>query len=226
MPGDGFGAYILARDGRAFCAGLARILDQYAWQEGALTRQLRRRLIRHLGNCATCDNCYVCKRKQKRLVGPYTPVLVSILIAAEIRTQVERDIQQVSFGRARIVENTGEPAAPEKTVTETHGVELTDAAAVKIRALLRQEGRDDMHVYFGVKPGGTGGLKYSLYFETGTREGDLVREFHGVKVVVDRMSAPYLLGAVIDFVATSEKEGFTIDNPNAAGPVDDDNSIK
>ena len=38
-----------------------------------------------------------------------------------------------------------------------------------------------------------------------------------VKVVVDRMSVPYLAGATIDFVDTIEKQGFTIDNPNAGG---------
>ena len=38
-----------------------------------------------------------------------------------------------------------------------------------------------------------------------------------VRVVVDRMSAPYLNGAVIDFVDSIEKQGFTIDNPNATG---------
>ena len=36
-------------------------------------------------------------------------------------------------------------------------------------------------------------------------------------VVTDRMSAPYLMGATIDFVDTIEKQGFTIDNPNASG---------
>ena len=41
--------------------------------------------------------------------------------------------------------------------------------------------------------------------------------FDGVTVVVDRMSVPYLNGAVIDFVDTIEKQGFTIDNPNATG---------
>ena len=42
-------------------------------------------------------------------------------------------------------------------------------------------------------------------------------DFGGVGVVVDRMSTPYLAGATIDFVDTIEKQGFTIDNPNAGG---------
>ena len=43
------------------------------------------------------------------------------------------------------------------------------------------------------------------------------RTFGGVGVVTDKMSAPYLMGATIDFVDTIEKQGFTIDNPNATG---------
>ena len=46
-------------------------------------------------------------------------------------------------------------------------------------------------------------------------EGDAVRDFEGVEVVVDKMSVPYLEGATIDFADTIEKQGFTIDNPNA-----------
>ena len=42
-------------------------------------------------------------------------------------------------------------------------------------------------------------------------------EMDSVEVVVDRMSVPYLSGATIDFADSIEKQGFTIDNPNAAG---------
>ena len=98
---------------------------------------------------------------------------------------------------------------------ETHGVELTDAAAVKARTLLEQEGRDDLQLRIAVQPGGCSGLRYQLFFDERTLDGDLVTDFDGVSVVVDRMSSPYLNGAVIDFVDTIEKQGFTIDNPNA-----------
>ena len=103
------------------------------------------------------------------------------------------------------------------TATETHGVELTDAAAHKARALLDQEGREDMHLRIAVQPGGCAGLRYQLFFDDRTLDGDLFRDFHGLRVGVDRMSAPYLQGAVIDFVDSIEKQGFTIDNPNATG---------
>ncbi len=103
----------------------------------------------------------------------------------------------------------------EATETATHGVELSDLAASKVASLLAQEGRDDLRLRVGVQPGGCSGLIYQLYFDERTLDGDLVRDFDGVEVVVDRMSAPYLEGASIDFSDTIEKQGFTIDNPNA-----------
>ena len=94
---------------------------------------------------------------------------------------------------------------------------VTDAAAAKAKALLDQEGRDDMHLRIAVQPGGCSGLRYQLFFDDRTIDGDVIREFGGLRVAVDRMSLPYLDGAVIDFVDTIEKQGFTIDNPNATG---------
>ena len=99
----------------------------------------------------------------------------------------------------------------------THGVLLSDVAASKVKSLLEQEGRDDLRLRVGVQPGGCSGLIYQLYFDERTLDGDLVRDFDGVEVVVDRMSAPYLENASIDFADTIEKQGFTIDNPNATG---------
>lgn len=96
-----------------------------------------------------------------------------------------------------------------------HGVVLTDLAAGKVKSLLEQEGRDDLRLRIGVQPGGCSGLIYQLYFDERSLDGDLMRDFEGVEVVVDRMSSPYLDGATIDFADTIEKQGFTIDNPNA-----------
>ncbi len=97
------------------------------------------------------------------------------------------------------------------------GVILTEGAAVKVNNLLTQEGRDDLKLRIAVQPGGCSGLRYQLYFDDRSIDGDIVAEFSGVEVVTDKMSAPYLMGASIDFVDTIEKQGFTIDNPNASG---------
>jgi iron-sulfur cluster assembly accessory protein len=100
-------------------------------------------------------------------------------------------------------------------------VVLTDVAAEKVRALLDQEGRDDLRLRVAVQPGGCSGLRYQLFFDERSLDGDVVSEFPTgaatVEVVVDRMSAPYLTGAKIDFADRIDAQGFTIDNPNASG---------
>jgi iron-sulfur cluster assembly accessory protein len=101
--------------------------------------------------------------------------------------------------------------------TPDTGVTLSAGAADKVSSLLAQEGRDDLALRIAVQPGGCSGLRYQLFFDERSLDGDQIFEFGGVNVVVDRMSLPYLGGATIDFVDTIEKQGFTIDNPNAGG---------
>jgi iron-sulfur cluster assembly accessory protein len=105
---------------------------------------------------------------------------------------------------------TADPVAPQ-------GVALTDTAASKVKALLEQEGRTDLALRIAVQPGGCSGLRYQLFFDDRSLDGDDVMGYEGFNLVVDRMSVPYLGGATIDFVDTIETQGFTIDNPNATG---------
>lgn len=97
------------------------------------------------------------------------------------------------------------------------GIALTPVAAEKVASLLAQEGRDDLRLRVAVQPGGCSGLRYQLYFDDRSLDGDTVAEYGTVRVVTDKMSTPYLMGATIDFVDTIQKQGFTIDNPNAQG---------
>ena len=108
----------------------------------------------------------------------------------------------------------------EQSTVETEqiaGVTLSAGAAEKVGSLLAQEGRDDLALRIAVQPGGCSGLRYQLFFDERSLDGDQIFDFNGVNVVVDRMSLPYLGGATIDFVDTIEKQGFTIDNPMATG---------
>ena len=113
---------------------------------------------------------------------------------------------------ASVDQTKGDP-----TEGPTHEVEISDVAAAKVRSLLEQEGRDDLRLRIAVQPGGCSGLIYQLYFDERMLEGDAVRDFDGVEVIVDKMSVPYLAGASIDFEDTISKQGFTIDNPAASG---------
>ena len=110
---------------------------------------------------------------------------------------------------------TTEAHTPSTEAAAPTGVILTDVASVKVKALIEQEGRDDLRLRIAVQPGGCSGLRYQLFFDERSLDGDVVNDFGGVGVVVDRMSAPYLAGATIDFADRIDAQGFTIDNPNA-----------
>lgn len=97
----------------------------------------------------------------------------------------------------------------------TDGITLTEVAANKVRDLISNEEVDTLALRISVAPGGCSGLRYQLQLDDRQLDGDVATDFFGVQVVTDRMSAPYLSGATIDFVDTIEQQGFTIDNPNA-----------
>jgi iron-sulfur cluster assembly accessory protein len=94
---------------------------------------------------------------------------------------------------------------------------LTENAAGKVKELLVQEGRNDIALRVAVQPGGCSGLRYAMFLDDDVSEKDVTAEHHGVRVVVDKMSVPYLDQATIDFLDTLEQSGFTIDNPMAQG---------
>jgi iron-sulfur cluster assembly protein len=95
-------------------------------------------------------------------------------------------------------------------------VELTPTAAAKIKELMAEEPEgDSMVLRVAIQGGGCSGFQYGLGFDTAPAEGDEVLELHGVQVVVDPYSAPYLKGATIDFLNGLQESGFKIDNPNA-----------
>ncbi len=92
---------------------------------------------------------------------------------------------------------------------------LTEAAAGKVKELLVEEGRTDVALRVAVQPGGCSGLRYAMYLDDQIGDADATEEQFGVRVVVDKMSVPYISQATVDFVDTLEETGFTIDNPAA-----------
>ena len=94
-------------------------------------------------------------------------------------------------------------------------VSLTETAATKIRELIAEEPEGEAAVLrIAIQGGGCSGFEYALGFDTGAQEGDEAYEFHGVTVVIDPLSAPYIKGAKIDFVNSLQESGFKIENPN------------
>ena len=102
----------------------------------------------------------------------------------------------------------------ERPATTTPLLTVTERAAEKIKQLLAEE--EDVSVLrVAIQGGGCSGFQYGLGFDRGSQEGDLELSMHGVDVVVDPFSAPYLRGAEIDYLDTIQSAGFAINNPNA-----------
>ncbi|HZC19948.1 MAG TPA: iron-sulfur cluster insertion protein ErpA [Rubrobacteraceae bacterium] len=96
-------------------------------------------------------------------------------------------------------------------------VSITDRAAEKIKALMEQEGEEDLALRIGVRPGGCSGFQYSIYFDDEINEDDEVIEASGVKVLVDAMSVPYIMGSEFDWQESLMGAGFAVNNPNVSG---------
>jgi iron-sulfur cluster assembly protein len=94
-------------------------------------------------------------------------------------------------------------------------VTVTESAALKIRELMAEEPEGDVSVLrVAVQGGGCSGFQYALGFDRGPQDGDNEIESHGVRIVIDPYSAPYLTGSEIDYVDALMGAGFAINNPN------------
>ncbi|MFA9445733.1 HesB/IscA family protein [Egicoccus sp. AB-alg6-2] len=104
------------------------------------------------------------------------------------------------------------------TDTVESSVVLTETAAEKVRSFLAdQPDVDDIALRVAVQAGGCAGFRYALFFDDRQLDGDVEEEQHGIRIRMDKMSTPYLSGAVIDWKESLEASGFSIDNPNASG---------
>lgn len=108
--------------------------------------------------------------------------------------------------------------------TLTHGLEITDAARSELLRHIESADVSDLaegeklRLRVEIKVGGCAGFQYLPFILTPEmREDDLIKDFGGVEVVVDSMTAPYISGATFDFVDTFQKRAFEIDNPNSQG---------
>ena len=97
------------------------------------------------------------------------------------------------------------------------GLTLTENAIQQVKKLLARDRREDHGLRVAVADGGCSGFSYKLDFDKEQKPDDTVLEWEGVKVYVDRESAPFLKGTVIDFVAGIYGGGFKFINPNATG---------
>ena len=92
---------------------------------------------------------------------------------------------------------------------------FTEAAAVKVKSLIEEEGNDALKLRVFVTGGGCSGFQYGFTFDENIQEGDTQVENGGVTLLVDPMSYQYLVGAEVDYKEGLEGSQFVIRNPNA-----------
>ena len=92
-------------------------------------------------------------------------------------------------------------------------VTLTEAAARHVSRYISRRGKG-VGVRLGVKTTGCSGLAYKLEYADDFAPEDAVFEGHGVKVLVDPKSLPYIDGTELDFAREGLNEGFKFNNPN------------
>lgn len=107
------------------------------------------------------------------------------------------------------------PEASEASETKKPVVQITDEALDEVRRLRDKKGLDEIVLRVGVKGGGCAGLTYTLTFDGEITDKDTVTQHDGVKLVVDRKSAIFIKGMVLDYSDALIGGGFKFENPNA-----------
>jgi len=94
-------------------------------------------------------------------------------------------------------------------------ISLTEGAVKQLQRIRREQSIPDDHgLRVGVKGGGCSGFSYILGFDV-AKEHDQEYEISGLKVLMQKSHAIYLLGIEIDWEEGLNNRGFTFNNPNA-----------
>jgi iron-sulfur cluster assembly protein len=92
-------------------------------------------------------------------------------------------------------------------------VTLTEAAAKHVSNFIAKRGKG-IGIRLGVKTSGCSGMAYKLEFADAAEAEDVVFDTHGLKVLVDPRSLPYIDGTELDYAKEGLNEGFKFNNPN------------
>ena len=92
-------------------------------------------------------------------------------------------------------------------------ITLTEKAATHVQSFIARRGKG-YGLRLGVRTTGCSGMAYKLEFADTANPDDLEFESHGVRVIVDPKSLPYIDGTELDYAREGLNEGFKFRNPN------------
>jgi iron-sulfur cluster assembly protein len=100
-------------------------------------------------------------------------------------------------------------------VQEQNAISITPLAAERAKEILNRYNKPDAAIRVFIKSGGCSGYQYGMAVDERSLEGDTEVEMLGVRLVVDQMSLPLLVGSQVDWVENMMGGGFSVNNPNA-----------
>jgi iron-sulfur cluster assembly protein len=106
------------------------------------------------------------------------------------------------------------PRAPR---AKPQAMAVTEAAAVRVRALMEKRGKPTAGIRIGVRSKGCSGLSYTLEYADEKTPFDEVVEAHGVRLFIDPKAMMFILGTEMDYVEEQLQSGFVFRNPNEKG---------
>ena len=92
--------------------------------------------------------------------------------------------------------------------------EITPKATIKVKELMKTDGKEGQALRIKIFPGGCAGFMYDFSFENKSNGDDKVVEVDGLKVFVDNNTLQFLKGSTVDYVETLHGSGFNVNNPN------------
>src|ERR1700683_2242528 len=91
---------------------------------------------------------------------------------------------------------------------------LTEAAAIRIKAVMAKAERPIAAVRVGVKNGGCAGMSYFMEYAEKINPLDEVIEDKGVRMLIDPKAVMFLLGTEMDYKVEKLSAQFVFNNPN------------
>jgi iron-sulfur cluster insertion protein len=95
-------------------------------------------------------------------------------------------------------------------------MQISDAAAAKVKWLVEDEGNDNLKLRVFVTGGGCSGFQYGFTFDELQAEDDTCISKNGIAMLVDPLSFQYLAGSMVDYTEGLEGSRFLVINPNAS----------
>ena len=104
-------------------------------------------------------------------------------------------------------------------------IEITEAAAKRVKELIAKDKKDMVALRVSVDGGGCSGFMYQYALVEKINKDDFILESDGIKVAIDPLSQQFLNDCKIEFIQELGSNFFQITNPNASAKCGCGNSF-